>query len=191
MPPSGFNCFASVSLGNRTPEEILMDDSKNSEVEAILTRIDLAVPCVERTNAVALRLECSVEADVSPAFAWQFRTDVANWNDPPAQFVFDGPFEEGACGTTLLPGQEPLRWRVAELRSDKSFVVEMQLDRATLTFEWFFDELSEHRTKLTQRVVLSGDHAEAYAGQVEAGFGPNLQDGMKRIAAEMAAAARR
>jgi putative toxin-antitoxin system antitoxin component (TIGR02293 family) len=30
-------------LGNRTPEEILMDDPKNSEVEAILTRIDYGV----------------------------------------------------------------------------------------------------------------------------------------------------
>jgi uncharacterized protein (DUF2384 family) len=30
-------------LGNRTPEEILMDDPENSEVEAILTRIDYGV----------------------------------------------------------------------------------------------------------------------------------------------------
>ena len=30
-------------LGDRTPEEILMDDPKNSEVEAILTRIDYGV----------------------------------------------------------------------------------------------------------------------------------------------------
>jgi hypothetical protein len=37
-------------------------------------------------------------------------------------------------------------------------------------------------------IVLSGDHAKAFAGKVEAGFGPNLQDGMGRIAAEMAAA---
>lgn len=64
----------------------------------------------------------------------------------------------------------------------------MQLDRATLTFEWSFDYLSEHRTKLTQHIVLTGDNAGAYAAQVEAGFGPNLPEGMRRIAAEMAAA---
>jgi hypothetical protein len=63
----------------------------------------------------------------------------------------------------------------------------MQLDRATLTFEWPFDDLSETRTKLTQHIVLSGENAGMYAGQVEAGFGPNLPDGMIRIAAEMAA----
>ena len=39
----------------------------------------------------ALQFKYSVEADVTPAFAWQFRTDVANWNDPPARFALDGP----------------------------------------------------------------------------------------------------
>ena len=135
-----------------------------------------------------MHLEYSVEADVSPAFAWRFRTDIANWNDPPAEFAIDGPFEEGSCGTTRLPGQEPLHWRVAKVQPGESFVLVMQLDRATLAFEWRFDVLAERRTKLTQHIVLSGDNAKAYAAQVEAGFGPNLADGMRRIAAEMAAA---
>jgi hypothetical protein len=137
---------------------------------------------------IALRLKCSVEADVTPAFAWRFRTDVANWNDPPARFVLDGPFETGQCGTTLLPGQAPLHWRITDVKPGKSFVVVMQLDQAMLAFEWRFDELPGCRTTLTQEIVLSGDNAPAYAAQVEAGFGSNLSAGMKRIAAEMAAA---
>lgn len=141
-------------------------------------------------SEIALQLEYSVEADVSPAFAWQFRTNVSNWDDPPAQFSLDGPFEAGARGTTQLPGQEPLHWTIREVRPGESFVTEMQLDRATLTFEWRFERVSEHRTKLTQRIALSGSNARAYASHVEAGFGPNLADGMKRIAAAMAAAER-
>jgi hypothetical protein len=137
---------------------------------------------------IALQLEYSVEADVSPAFSWRFRTNVANWNDPPAEFALHGPFEVGSCGTTLLPGQEPLHWWIREVLPGKSFVLELQLDRATLTFEWSFDDLPGHRTKLTQHIVLSGDNAGAYIGQVAAGFGPNLQEGMMRVAAEMAAA---
>ncbi len=139
-------------------------------------------------NKIALHLSHSIETDVSPAFAWQFRTDVANWNDPPARFALDGPFEVGARGTTLIPGQEPLHWRISEVRPGESFVIETQLDRATLAFQWCFDSLSEHRMKLTQHILLSGDNAGAYAGQVEAGFGPNLADGMKRLAGEMVAA---
>src|SRR5437879_459423 len=135
-------------------------------------------------SGIAFQLECSVEAEVDPAFAWQFRTDVSNWNDPPARFTFDGPFETGASGSTGLPGQEPLHWRIREARHGESFVVEMPLDGATLNFEWYFERLSEGRTKLSQRIVLSGGRAEAYVAQVQAGFGPNLVDGMRKIAAD-------
>ena len=56
-------------------------------------------------DEIAWELEHSVEADVSPSFAWSFRTDIRNWNDPPATFSLDGPFAAGARGTTLLPGR--------------------------------------------------------------------------------------
>lgn len=139
-------------------------------------------------SEIALQLEHSVEADVSPLFAWSFRTDIANWNDPPAKFALDGPFAAGSRGTTVLPGQAPLHWYIREVQAGRSFIIEMQLDRATLSFEWRFDALSEHRTRLTQRIVLSGDNSAEFAAQAEAGFGSNLPIGMKRIAAEMAAA---
>jgi hypothetical protein len=96
---------------------------------------------------ITLQLEYSVEVAVSPGFAWQFRTEVSNWNDPPAQFALDGPFEEGARGTTQFPGQDPLHWRIREVRPRKSFITEMQLDRALLSFEWYFDAISENKRR--------------------------------------------
>src|SRR2546426_517750 len=87
-------------------------------------------------NDVVYQVEHSVEAPVSPAFAWDWRTDVRNWDDPPAQFQLDGPFAAGSWGTTRLPGQEPLRWQIRDVQPGKSFVMEMPLDRATLSFEW-------------------------------------------------------
>lgn len=140
---------------------------------------------------VALQLEHSIEAQVSLEFAWKFRTDTANWNDPPARFVLDGPFIAGSRGTTMLPGQEPLYWSIREVRPFTTFVLEMQLDKALLTFDWQFHELSKQRTRMTQKIVLSGDNASAYVAQVEAGFASSLADGMRRIATEMAAAERR
>jgi len=59
------------------------------------------------------------------------------------------------------------------------FIIEMPLDRATLSFEWRFDALSNRRTRLTQHILLSV--ATAYAEQVRAGA--TLRDGMERIAA--------
>lgn len=139
-------------------------------------------------SEIALQLEFSVEAEVSPMFAWDWRTDVTNWNDPPATFSLDGPFVAGAQGTTLLPEQSPVHWRIGAVHPGESFTIEVQLEGATLLFQWRFDALSEHRTKLTQRVVLVGDNAQAYAEGIAAGFGPTLAPGMERIAAEMAAA---
>jgi hypothetical protein len=49
----------------------------------------------------ALQLEHSINAEVSPEFAWNYRTDIANWNDPPARFTLVGPFIAGSRGTTL------------------------------------------------------------------------------------------
>jgi hypothetical protein len=84
--------------------------------------------CLRTMNEIALQLEYSVVADVSFVFAWQFRADVSNWNDPPAQFALAGPFEEGSRGTTLLPGQAPLHWQICNVVHGASFVVEMHLD---------------------------------------------------------------
>src|SRR5438132_11414255 len=139
-------------------------------------------------SGIAFQLEHSVEAAASLEFAWKYRTNIANWNDPPARFVLDGPFIAGSRGTTVLPGQEPLHWSIREVRPFTTFVLEMQLDKALLTFEWRFDALSEQRTRMTQKIVLSGDNAAAYVEQVEAGFRPSLAGGMRRIATEMAAA---
>ena len=66
--------------------------------------------------------------------------------------------------------------------------MEVLLDGAVIAFEWLFDAVSNHRTRITQRIVLSGDNARAYVNQVQAGFGSNPPDGMKRIADAMARA---
>src|SRR5438034_8259249 len=58
----------------------------------------------------AWELTQSVETDASLAFAWNYWTNVANWDDPPAKFELDGPFAAGSHGTTRLPGQERLHW---------------------------------------------------------------------------------
>jgi len=142
-------------------------------------------------SRIVLQLEHSVEVEVTAEFAWKHRTNIANWNDPPARFALDGAFVAGSRGTTVLPGQPPLHWKVREAQPPRSFVLEMELDRAILTFEWRFDASSEQRTRMTQRIVLAGENASAYAEQVRAGFGPGLADGMGRIASDMAAAQRR
>jgi hypothetical protein len=137
-----------------------------------------------------LILEYSIEVDVSVAFAWRFRTDVANWNDPSATFQLDGPFAQGTRGTTQMPGQDPVLWFIKHVVPGSSFIVEMPLDGATLQFEWHFAAISGQRTRLTQCALLTGHRREAYAHSIETSFGSTLAEGMKRIAADMMAAER-
>jgi hypothetical protein len=53
----------------------------------------------------AWECQCSVEVGVPVSFAWAYMTDIRNWNDPTAEFALDGPFVEGARGTTRMPGR--------------------------------------------------------------------------------------
>ena len=78
-----------------------------------------------------------------------------------------------------------MRWQIRDVRPGTSFVIEMALNDAVLSFEWNFEPLSKHRTRMTQRIVLSGDNASEYADHVRAGFASTLEDGMKRIAEAM------
>ena len=137
-----------------------------------------------------MQLKHSVAVDVGLDFAWQYRTDITTWNDPPATFSLEGPFAPGSRGTTIMPGMEPMRWLIQEVKPRECFALEMPLKQATLRFEWQFTRLGENRTRLTQLIVLTGENASAYSGQVKAGFGPNLASGMRKLAAEMTAAAK-
>ena len=138
---------------------------------------------------IAWHVQHSVEAAVSCSFAWRWRTNIENWDDPPAEFQLHGPFATGSWGTTSLPGQPPLRWHIREVRPDTSFEIEMPLDRAVLTFEWLFEAVEEHRTRITQRITLSGDNAATYVDHVRAELGGTLEAGMQRIAEAMLTAA--
>jgi len=135
--------------------------------------------------------EHSVEAEVSPSFAWNWRTDITTWDDPPAQFQLDGPFASGSSGSTRLPGREPLLWHIRDVRAGAAFTIEMPLDGAVMSFEWVFDAVSSHRTRLTQRILLWGDNANAYVREVQDSFGATLADGMKRLADALERAERR
>ncbi len=119
-------------------------------------------------------------------FAMQLAGESTNWADPPAKFELEGPFAVGSRGTTRLPGQEPLHWLIREVTPPETATIDMALDGATLSFEWRFDGLPDGRTRLTQRVVLSGENAGAFLSDVESAFRSSLPAGMNKIAAAMA-----
>jgi hypothetical protein len=133
-----------------------------------------------------MNCEHSVEVDVSRDFAWNYWTDIRNWSDPPATFALDGPFAPGSRGTTTIPGQEPLSWTLGPIEPGTSGTVQMPLDRAMISFRWAFEPIAEERTRITQRVEVTGENPASYSAALEI-FRSNLPPGMQRIADAMTA----
>ncbi len=136
--------------------------------------------------SVPWEITYSVDTNASPAFAWQYWSNIANWDDPPAKFELDGPFTTGSRGATRLPGPEPLPWFIRDVAPPNAATIEMSLDGAALLFEWRFVGLADGRTRLTQRIVLKGQRADKYLSHVKAAFTANLPEGMNKLAKAMA-----
>jgi hypothetical protein len=143
-------------------------------------------PVVQTMPTVPWEMTHSVETNASPAFAWHYWTNIANWDDPPAEFELEGSFATGSRGVTRLPRQDPLYWIIREVTPPDAATIEMSLDGAALSFEWRFVGLVDGGTRLIQRIVLKGEKADMYLSQVKAAFTANLTDGMNKLAKAMA-----
>ncbi|MGA7312434.1 MAG: SRPBCC family protein [Silvibacterium sp.] len=132
---------------------------------------------------IAWEMEHSVETNASRTFVWKYMSDVENWDDPPATFHLEGPFEKGSHGTTEIPGQATIQWRLRDVEPQNSYTMEIALDGAVISCQWVFEELRSNRTELTQRIILEGDKAMSYENDVRRTFDLTLAPGMSRIAA--------
>ena len=129
----------------------------------------------------AWEFQYSVECNAPRYFAWSYWTNIANWNDPPATFHLDGPFDVGSRLTTYLPDQS-LQSVIRDLKAEREATIEMQLPNAIFWFQWKFEDISEQRTRITQRLVLSGANAKSFVAQAS-GLEQTAPDGMKKLAA--------
>jgi hypothetical protein len=129
----------------------------------------------------AWEFQHSVDCDATRQFAWMYWTNITNWNDPPAKFDLDGPFDVGSQLTTTLPDQT---WHsvIRAIKPGSSATIEMQLPDALLSFYWKFEDLSEDRCRITQRLTLSGANAKSFVHQVIM-FEHSIPDGMTKVVA--------
>jgi hypothetical protein len=138
----------------------------------------------ENKSEPVWRFQHFVNCNAPRQFAWSHWTDIANWNDPPASFHLDGPFNVGSRLTTSLPGQtlqSVIREVINESRTDEA-TIDMQLPGAILSFQWKFESLFEDRTRITQRLTLSGANAEALVAQASM-LEKSTPEGMEKLVA--------
>lgn len=129
----------------------------------------------------AWQFQHSVPCNALRHFAWSYWTNIANWEDPPATFALDGPFDVGSRLTTFVPGQT-FHSIIRACKAGREATIEMELPGAILSFHWQFEELPENRTRITQRLVLSGSNANSLVAQASI-FEQTAPDGMKKLAA--------
>jgi hypothetical protein len=144
-----------------------------------------------RLNEKDWKIAHSVETAATLSFAWNYMTDVFNWDDPPARFELNGPFRDGTPGHTEIPGQPPRHWTLRDVNSLQSYTIQFRLEGATLEFEWQFKEIAPSGTRLTQCLSLKGEKASAFVADVQAAFSANLESGMNKIAAAIGASYQR
>jgi hypothetical protein len=129
------------------------------------------------------KMQHSVETNANRMFVWTYMTDVKNWDDPPATFHLEGPFENDSHCTTEIPGQAAMRWQLRDVELKNSYTMEIALDGAVILCKWTFEELPSNHTQLTQRITLEGEKAMSYEDDVRQTFDLTLAPGMSRIAA--------
>jgi hypothetical protein len=123
----------------------------------------------------------SIKTRASADFAWNYWTDVKNWDDPPARFEFRGPFVPGARGLTHLPEQPPIEWFVRDVWPGLAATIEIPAEGASVTFHWKFEPTGERTALLTQRISLQGENKQNYLGYAKT-LEENLPHGMKKMA---------
>ena len=126
--------------------------------------------------------EHSVDCATSPYFAWNYWSNVENWDDPPAEFQIDGPFQPGARITATSPGQDPWLSVIREVLHGRAATIEMQLPGAALSSRWTFaDSPTRNGAIMTQRLTLSGPNAAEYLDQVSI-LERTVPEDMKKLA---------
>ena len=129
--------------------------------------------------APAWRFRYSVDCRAPRDFAWNYWTNIANWNDPPASFRIEGPFAAGSKITTTLPGQT-LHSTIRQVLEGREATIDLQLPGAIFTFHWTLESLSGGQTRITQELELSGANADSLVAQVGV-FEQTTPDGMKKL----------
>jgi hypothetical protein len=123
------------------------------------------------------------ECNAPRQFCWSYWTDITNWDDPPASFSLEGPFADGSRITTELPGQT-LVSVIRDVREGRAATIEVGLPNALFSFHWSFDDLEGKRTRISQRLVLSGEDAAIFLDQAKV-MGKNAPEGVKKLIAAM------
>ncbi len=107
--------------------------------------------------------EHSEVTDASTDAVYALWADVARWPEWDTSIVsitIDGPFAAGSRGTMVIEGLPPIPYTLTEVTPGRSFSDETAIPGALLRFIHVV-ETTDGRTKVTHRVEIEGEQAQA------------------------------
>lgn len=133
----------------------------------------------------AWEFQHSAECKASKSFAWSFWTDVSNWERLEGKAVewikIHGPFAVGTSGETKMPEQALQPWTITQMEPEHSATIELPVAGAVFVNEMHMESLSPQRTRITQRLSLTGEKAKELAGAMGM-FETSAPQGLAKLA---------
>lgn len=136
-------------------------------------------------SEVAWQFEHTVECKVNRSFVWSFWTNVSNWERIEGKAVewirLHGPFALGTFGETKMPGQDPQKWKIAQIDPGHSATIEMAIAGALFHNEMILESISPNQTRIVQRMSLTGAKAQDLAEGMRV-FETSAPQGLAKLA---------
>ena len=107
--------------------------------------------------------EHSIETAASPESIWPLYTDVPAWPrwDQGLEWVtLSGSFAAGSAGSLKVPGQDPLPFKILDVRPLEGFSDETYIPNLAIRFDHSLEQTTTGTTRITHRVIITGPAAE-------------------------------
>jgi len=127
----------------------------------------------------------SIETDASPQSIWPLYADVPAWPrwDQGLEWVtLDGPFTAGTTGSLKVPDQDPLAFKLVEVRPLQGFSDETYIPGLVITFDHTLAPTASGRTRITHRVTITGSAAERVAPDLGPQITADVPQAMESLA---------
>jgi hypothetical protein len=129
--------------------------------------------------------EHSIETDASPESIWPLYAEVPSWPrwDQGLEWVtLNGPFAAGSTGSLKVPGQDPLPFKVLDVRPRVGFSDETYILGLAIRFDHSLELTARGKTLITHRVIISGAAAEELGPQLGPQITSDVPEAMESLA---------
>jgi uncharacterized protein YndB with AHSA1/START domain len=135
------------------------------------------------------RFETKFTTDADPERVWARWTDVGGWprwHPGIVQASLEGPFAEGATGSSRAPGGPRSELRIGPVEPGRRFVSETTLPFTRLRFEHQIEPTEGGGTTITYGVEMSGPGTPLLKRIIGPRFEERMPEALRRLA-ELAA----